>query len=167
MIGQEWGNSLPAKENNFMQLSNWFANCCNGHTVAQQQNIYKSLKRNMRCCISHLQHANKNAKNQSFGIWMQCTAGLLFSLFFVFGCMHSDKLQKIYKSQLICFFTLGCCQTQMSGTNMVACGCHTQSSWLIVSASFLSERVKTRNQEEAGYLMSIDKNKTWGRSSSS
>jgi len=28
-----------------------------------------------------------------------CTVCLLFSSFFVFGCLHSDKLQKIYKSQ--------------------------------------------------------------------
>jgi len=50
------------------------------------------------------------------------------------------------------FFTFGCCQRQMSGTNLVACGCHTPSSWLLASASgFLSGRVK--NTKSRGSLL--------------
>jgi len=119
--GKDGGNIFPAEENNCLWQSTWFANCFSGHTVAQQQNKYNSLKRNMRCCIFI---CSGKCKCQEPIMWHLDDMHSRFVVCLIFGCLPSDKLQKIYKTQLILNSHLVVVK-QMSGTNKVSWGCHT------------------------------------------
>jgi len=81
MTGQGWGKFVPAEEI-------FFCNNAPDLPIALVATLLHSNKINANLLkeILHFSFvlANTNAKNQSCGIWMPCTACLLFSSFICF-----------------------------------------------------------------------------------